>query len=309
MTTTITVADKAINATYSAPVETTTSAHGTGAAFDVTKTNGVYAVTFDSATGSDGTGYIAGDTITIQGSLLGGVNGTNDLIITVGTVGTGGKIATFGAVGTGRVGDGIVDVQIDVTGTAGVDTYSINGKSTDYTVTKSATAIVADSLLDTHVEFSLANHERVVFTDKAKAWDSNAQTVYGLLAAGLGVGGVTRAYEGIGISLADNGMSELNLAQSLIGTSVFQTAAGMISATDNSDFVKFVYTNVMGVAPTVAQAKTYTDMLDAHSQTQASLLVAAAHLTAFDTIIGLVGIAQPTPTGVLAGGIEYTPVV
>ena len=109
MTTTITIADKAINATYQDKTGTTSGA-GTGAKFDVTKTDGVYSVVLDSDTGSSGTGYVAGDTITITGSALGGVNTTNDLILTVATVGTGGKIATFGSIGTGRTGDGTVDV-------------------------------------------------------------------------------------------------------------------------------------------------------------------------------------------------------
>ena len=65
----------------------------------------------------------------------------------------------------------------------------------------------------------------------------------------------------------------------------------------------------MGTAPTLAQAKPYVDALNAGTTTQASLLVAAAHLDSFQQTIGLVGIA-PATTGVLAGtGIEYTPYV
>jgi hypothetical protein len=128
MTTTIKIADKAINTTYQDKTGTT-SGSGTGAKFDITKTDGVYAVVLDSTTASSGTGYVAGDTITIAGTGLGGTS-ANNLIITVATVGAGGKIATFGAVGTGRAGDGTVDVQIDVTGTTGIDTYTVGGSST-----------------------------------------------------------------------------------------------------------------------------------------------------------------------------------
>ncbi len=122
MTTTITIKDKPVNATYQ-NVTGLTGGSGDGATFDVTKTNGAYSVVLDSVAASAGTGYVAGDTITLAGTALGGTN-LNNLIVTVATVGTAGKIATFGVVGTGRVGDGTVDVTVDVTGTAGVDTYA-----------------------------------------------------------------------------------------------------------------------------------------------------------------------------------------
>jgi hypothetical protein len=56
----------------------------------------------------------------------------------VATVGTAGKIATFGVVGTGRSGDGKVDITVDVTGTTGVDNYTMGGASTEFTTTKTA---------------------------------------------------------------------------------------------------------------------------------------------------------------------------
>ena len=133
MTTTITIKDKPVNATYQ-NVTGLTGGSGDGAAFDVTKTDGVYSVVLDSLAASAGTGYVAGDTITLAGTALGGTS-TNNLIVTVATVGTLGKVATFGVVGTGRIGDGTVDVQVDVTGTTGIDTYTAGGASTEFTVT------------------------------------------------------------------------------------------------------------------------------------------------------------------------------
>ena len=122
MTTTITIKDKAVNTTYQ-NVTGLTGGSGVDAVFDVTKTNGTYSVVLDSLAASAGTGYVAGDTITLAGTALGGTV-SNNLIVTVATVGAAGKIATFGVVGTGRVGDGTVDVAVDVTGTAGIDTYT-----------------------------------------------------------------------------------------------------------------------------------------------------------------------------------------
>ena len=220
MTTTITIKDKAVNTTYQ-NVTGLTGGSGDGAKFDVTKTNGVYSVVLDELAASAGTGYAAGDTITLAGTALGGTV-ANNLIVTVATVGAAGKIATFGVVGTGRVGDGTVDVTVDVTGTAGVDTYTVGGASTEYTVTKTTGKIELDSTLATNVEFNLADHERVVFTDKAIAYDAagRAGDVYALLAAALGTADVTKAYTGVGIRLADTGWTNKQLAEALLSTDI-----------------------------------------------------------------------------------------
>ena len=299
MATTITIADKAINATYQDKTGTTAGA-GTGAKFDVTKTNGVYSVVLDSATASAGTGYVAGDTITIAGSAIGGANTTNDLILTVATVGTGGKVATVGSVGTGRTGDGTIDVQIDVTGTTGIDTYTVGGKSTEFTITKTADKIELDSTLSTNVEFNLADHERVVFSDKAIAFDAagRAGDVYALLAAALGTADVTNAYKGIGIDLADKGWTNKQLAEALLATDVYKTDAGGVS---NETFIKHVYKNVFGTDATLTQVTDYTAWMTNSKLSQADVLVAASELAAFETTIGLVGLSTT--------GIEYTPVV
>jgi hypothetical protein len=298
MTTTITIKDKAVNATYQ-NVTGLTGGTGDGATFDVTKTNGVYSVVLDSLAASAGRNYVAGDTITLAGTALGGTV-ANNLIVTVATVGTAGKIATFGVVGTGRVGDGSVDITVDVTGTAGVDTYTVGGASTEYTVTKTAGKIELDSTLATNVEFNLADHERVVFTDKAVAYDAagRAGDVYALLAAALGTADVTNAYKGIGIDLADKGWTTKQLAEALLSTDVYKTDAGGVS---NETFIKHVYKNVYGTDATLTQVTDYTAWMINGRLSQADVLVAASELAAFETTIGLVGLATT--------GIEYTPVV
>jgi hypothetical protein len=298
MTTTITIKDKAINATYQ-NVTGLTGGSGDGATFDVTKTNGVYSVVLDSLAASAGTGYVAGDTITLAGTALGGTV-ANNLIVTVATVGTAGKIATFGVVGTGRVGDGTVDITVDVTGTTGIDTYTMGGASTEYTVTKTAGNIELDSTLVSNMEFNLADHERVVFTDKAIAYDAagRAGDVYALLAAALGTADVTNAYKGIGISLADAGWTNKQLAEALLNTAVYKTDAGGVS---NETFIKHVYKNVFGADATLTQVTDYTAWMTNSNLSQADVLVAASELAAFETTIGLVGLATT--------GIEYTPVI
>jgi hypothetical protein len=298
MTTTITIKDKAVNTTYQ-NVTGLTGGTGDGATFDVTKTNGTYSVVLDSLAASAGTGYVAGDTITLAGTALGGTV-ANNLIVTVATVGTLGKIATFGVVGTGRVGDGTVDITVDVTGTTGIDTYTMGGASTEYTITKTAGNIELDSTLVTNMEFNLANHERVVFTDKAIAYDAagRAGDVYALLAAALGTADVTNAYKGIGIHLADAGWTNKQLAEALLATDVYKADAGGVS---NETFIKHVYKNVMGTNATLADVTGLTNWMTANNYSQADVLVTASELASFETAIGLVGLATT--------GIEYTPVV
>jgi hypothetical protein len=298
MTTTITIKDKAVNTTYQ-NVTGLTGGTGDGATFDVTKTNGVYSVVLDSLAASAGRNYVAGDTITLAGTALGGTV-ANNLIVTVATVGTAGKIATFGVVGTGRVGDGTVDITVDVTGTTGIDTYTMGGASTEYTITKTAGNIELDSTLVSNMEFNLANHERVVFTDKAIAYDAagRAGDVYALLTAALGTADVTNAYKGIGIHLADAGWTNKQLAEALLATDVYKADAGGVS---NETFIKHVYKNVMGTNATLADVTGLTNWMTANNYSQADVLVTASELASFETAIGLVGLATT--------GIEYTPVV
>ena len=298
MTTTITIKDKPVNATYQ-NITGLTGGAGVEAAFDVTKTNGVYSVVLDSLAASAGRGYVAGDTITLAGTALGGTV-ANNLIVTVATVGTLGKVATFGVVGTGRAGDGTVDVVVDVTGTAGVDTYTMGGASTEFTTTKTAAKVTLASTLVSNMEFNLADHERVVFTDKAIAYDAagRAGDVYALLAAALGTTDVTNAYKGIGIYLADAGWTNKELATALLATDTYKTDAGGVS---NETFIKHVYKNVFGTDATLTQVTDYTAWMTSSNLSQADVLVAASELAAFETTIGLVGLATT--------GIEYTPFV
>ena len=298
MTTTITIKDKPVNATYQ-NITGLTGGAGVDAAFDVTKTNGVYSVVLDSLAASAGTGYLAGDTITLAGTALGGTV-ANNLIVTVATVGTAGKIATFGVVGTGRIGDGTVDVVVDVTGTSAIDTYTTGGASTEFTTTKTVDNVKLASTLVSNMEFNLANHERVVFTDKAIAYDATGRAgdVYALLAAALGVADVTKAYTGIGVYLADAGWTNKQLAEALLATDTYKTDAGGVS---NETFIKHVYKNVYGTNASLADVTALTTWMTTNNYSQADVLVTASELAAFETTIGLVGLATT--------GIEYTPFV
>jgi len=306
MTTTVTIGVTPINTTYTA-VTGATGGSGTGAKFDVTKTNGVYSTTVETA--NQGTGYALGDTVTILGTSLGGAAPTNNDVIIVTGIGTGGKISTFATSGTGAIGNGIINTTINVTPdvTATTNTYTFNDKSADYTLVNDYTdnILKVTSALDTLVSFNLNNYQRVNYTDKSTAFDltGHAGDVYALLKAGFG-GTVNTTYEGLGIKMEDTGSTSAQVAQAIASSTVFATAAG---GSDYASFVNFVYTNVVGTAPTPAQALPYVTQLATGSTTEGAMLAAAAHITTFQQTIGLVGVA-PATTGVLStSGIDFIP--
>jgi len=300
MTVKITVTDKAVNATYQNVTGVIGGGGvGTGAEFDVVKTNGVYGVTLDSA--NQGTGYVAGDTITIAGTNLGGAAPANNLIVTVGTVGLGGKIATFGTVGTGRKGDGNIDILVDVDGTAGIDSYTFTGDSADYTLSYDDGDIIATSDLATNLTFTLKDHERVAFDDKHLAYDFEADTdlgkIYALMAAAVGEDDVTPEYVGAGMYLRENlGWSIKDIAAKILTSDEYKADAG---GTSNVTFAKHVWENTFGRTGTYDEIAMVLEVLEKHGYSQADVLMVAANRPELLTQIDFVGIQS--------AGLEYVP--
>ena len=81
--------------TYTNPTHVVDTVAGSGFDFAVQKSNGSYQITINNG----GLDYAPGDTFTIQGFVLGGLNVDNDLIITVLTVDSSGVIQTLDANG------------------------------------------------------------------------------------------------------------------------------------------------------------------------------------------------------------------
>ena len=298
MGTTVTIGQTPINTIY-VGVTGTTGGAGTGAKFDVTKTNGVYTTVIEAT--NLGTGYAIGDTVTIAGTNLGGTIANPDVVVVTG-IGTGGKISTFSAAGTGQIGNGLNYTIIDVTGAT---SYNLGDKSADFTVVNDTVNknILVTSALMTAVSYKLEGVNRVAYTDKSTAFDltGTAGDVYALLKASFG-GTVSTTYEGIGIKLEDAGTTSTQIAQAIVTSAPF-----VATNPDYATFVNSVYANVMGVTPTPTQALPYISALATGSTTEAALLVAAAHLTTFQQTIGLIGVA-PATTGVLStSGIDYIP--
>ncbi len=84
-------------ATFTTAPQDSTSGSGSGATISVVSAPGIYLLVGDGITGS-GSGYALGDTITIDGSDLGGVSGVNDLTVIVVTISGGGATGPVTAV-------------------------------------------------------------------------------------------------------------------------------------------------------------------------------------------------------------------
>jgi hypothetical protein len=300
MTIKITVTDKPVDATYQ-NVSGVIGAGGVGAGaeFDVVKVSGKYTVTLDKD--HEGSGYVAGDTVTIAGANLGGATPANNLIVTVGTVGLGGKIATFGTVGSGRVGDGNIDILVDVDGTKGVDNYTFTGKSSEYTLTHKDNDIIASSKLASNLTFTLHDHERVTFDDKHLAFDvtkdNDLGKILALMAAAVGEDDVTADYIGAGMYLKENlGWSVKEIAAKILASDEYLKDAGGAS---NAIFAKHVWKNVFGRDGTYDEITAVVDVIEKHHYTQADVLMVAANRPELLGQIDFVGIQS--------SGLEFVP--
>ena len=207
-----------------------------------------------------------------------------------------------GVGGDGWVGDGDLDILVEATGTSAPhEALSVNAPKSQFTVTKgtNGTFVFVPNNVDDNL-ITTKDVERVVFTDKGLALDVNgpAGELYALLSAALGQSDVNAGLMGVGLALQDTGMTDVQLAEVLLNSSLYKADA---LGTSNETFVKHVYTNVTGSAISLADLTLFTGWLDRKEITQAQLLDAASNLTTFRdaTHINLVGMVDT--------GIEYTP--
>jgi hypothetical protein len=180
-----------------------------------------------------------------------------------------------------------------IDGGAGIDTVFFGGTLGSYSITHNSGGSVTVS--GNSQTANMVNVERLHFSDIGMALDMNghAGTVAKLISAVFGQSYLSNSqYVGIGLNLMDSGMSETALADLAVHTVLFQQLAG---TTSNTDFVKLVYHNVVGVDPGPSELATYVGMLDSGQQTQASLAVIAAE--ASQNQVHLVGVQ---------GGIDFS---
>jgi len=132
---------------------------------------------------------------------------------------------------------------------------------------------------------TLTNMERIQFqnTKLALDLDGNAGRTAELLGAVFGRAAVNnKTFVGIGLSYLDSGVS-------------FETLAGLaVNATGNTspaDVVKLLWTNLIGSAPTTAQAQPFVDLLN-NGTSVGAFTVLAAQTDINRLNIDLVGLSQ-----------------
>ena len=115
----------AVTQTYTGLTQKSTNGSGSGAVFTVARTGGTsYGANTVITCTSKGTGYVSGNTITIDGASLGGVTSTNDLTITLGgSVAAAGTITGITITDAGQGYDAVPTVTLS-TGTQGTLTVT-----------------------------------------------------------------------------------------------------------------------------------------------------------------------------------------
>jgi hypothetical protein len=167
-----------------------------------------------------------------------------------------------------------------------------SGPQERYTINKSGNRYVVSEPTGSDDTDYLVNIERLQFANGKVALDvenGNAGEAAKLIGALLGPTYVKdKALAGIVINLLDQKYTSDTIANLGLATPMYLSMAGSSS---NTDFVKQVFTNVVGRPPTPSESSTYVNMLDTGtSQSALALMAAQTDLNA--ARINLVGLIQ-----------------
>jgi hypothetical protein len=180
-----------------------------------------------------------------------------------------------------------------IDGGLGTDTVVYSGPIERYTVNKSGNRYIVSEPTGSDDTDYLTNIERLQFKQSKLALDiANGPVVDGakLMGALLGPAFVKdKALAGIVIGLMDQNYSAEFVATLGLATPLYLSMAGSRS---HVDFVKQVFTNVVGRLPLPQELVQYVGMLENGSVTQASLAVMAANTDLNAARIDLVGLVQ-----------------
>lgn len=116
-------------------VQGSTGGGGVGASFDVLRVGGA-TTSYSVSINNPGSGYNLTDTISIDGSILGGVSSVNDLTLTVTGVGALNSITSVSVVGTASSGN------VSLKALGDIDVYN-SGSGATFNISKSGTSYVA----------------------------------------------------------------------------------------------------------------------------------------------------------------------
>jgi len=192
-------------------------------------------------------------------------------------------------------------------GGEGTDTGVLPGKYTNYTIKAGSvwddinknTDLTGFTITDstkTYNTLQINQVERVQFSDGTLAVDfSQGQSGYKsamMIGAAFGQSYVN-AYFSAGLSLYDQGQSNLQVATIIVNAGLIESQIG---STSNTAWLDFVYKNVTGVAPDKLTEAIFVNDLNTGVYTKASLLALAAGVSSLEQQIGLTGLQQ---TGLL----------
>ena len=209
---------------------------------------------------------------------------------------TSGEARLYGLAGNDRLQGGSDDDRLD--GGAGTDTAVYVRAAAGYTLARIGADWRVTDRVGGEGTDTLVAIERLRFADKSVALDLDgaAGSTAKLIGAIFGEAHLLPAYVGIGISLFDGGWSSAEVAGFALETALYAELAGSRS---NADFVRRIYTNVVGHEPSAAEQAHYQGTLDRGEMTQAQLAIFAAETAENAASIDFVGLAS--------SGIEYVP--
>lgn len=224
-------------------------------------------------------------------------DGTNNLAIAFGVVienatGGGGNDTIVGNDAANRLQGGGGNDTLN--GGGGLDTAVYAGNQTRFVVSGSGTGFSVSDRSGAEGADTLTAIERVRFSDKSLALDlsGNAGIVARTLGAVFGRDAVrNEVYAGTGLTLADAGVDALGLMQRAMD--IARPGASHEAVVD------LLYANLIGHAPTAADAAPYVEMLRVGAHTAASLGVMASETAHNLTNIGF--------TGLVESGLAYLP--
>lgn len=180
-----------------------------------------------------------------------------------------------------------------IDGGLGTDTVVYSGPIERYTVNKSGNRYIVSEPTGSDDTDYLTNIERLQFKESKLALDiTNGPVAIGarLIGALLGPTFVKdKVLAGIVIGLMDQNYSAENVVTLGLATPLY---LGMAGSSNNVDFVKQVFSNVMGRPPLANELNIYVGMLENGTATQVSLAVMAANTDLNAARIDLVGLIQ-----------------
>lgn len=186
-----------------------------------------------------------------------------------------------------------------VNGGSGIDTAVFSGARGNYVVTHSTSGWGVNDQTGADGTDALTGVERLAFANTHLALDIDgaAGVVAKTLAAVFGPSYLqNKTYVGLGLALVDGGMSYPELVRQAVASPLFAELAG---SRTHADFVRLVYQNVIGTAPSNDELNHYVGLLETGVYTSHALAYLAAETPFNAQHINLTGLAGT--------GIEFTP--